>query len=60
MSKIVNINSHKNKLVGEEIGSVHVFMYKDVVTGKPFFYIEADNEDVLQLSYVIEDTLYYF
>ena len=60
MSNIIDFNALKNKIVGEEIGSIIVSMYKDKCTGKPFFYVKAENEDVLQVSYVIEDTLYYF
>ncbi len=58
MSNIVNFNAYKNKLVGKEVGTVYVSMYKDVKTGKPFFYIKSDNEDVLPLSYIIENSLY--
>lgn len=57
MSNIVNINDYKSKIVGEKIGSVSVYMYKDKLSGKPFFYIDLDNENVLQLSYVIENAL---
>lgn len=58
MNKIVNINDYRNKVVGEEIGSVSVYMYKDKLSGLLFFYIDSENEDVLQLSYIIEDALY--
>lgn len=46
-----------NSIVGKEIGTVSVHMYKDVETDSPFFYVNAENKDVLQLSYVIENTL---
>lgn len=46
-----------NKIVGKEIGTVSVHMYKDIETGSPFFYVDAENKDVLQLSRVIEKTL---
>lgn len=59
MNTIVNFKDSK-KIVGEEIGTVSVSMYKDPSTGLPFFYIQSENEDVLQLSYIIEDTLHYF
>ncbi len=47
-----------NEIIGREVGQVCVHMYKETGTDLPFFYVEADNENVLQLSYVIEDTLY--
>lgn len=59
MSNIIDSNNY-NKLIGEKVGTVLVSMFKDKNTNKPLFYIEADNEDMLQVSYVIEDTLYYF
>lgn len=59
MSNIID-SSNYNKLIGEKVGTVLVSMFKDKNTNKPLFYIEADNEDMLQVSYVIEDTLYYF
>ena len=60
MSNIIDFNARKNELIGEKVGTVLVSMYKDKTTNKSFFSIEADNEDMLQVSYVIEDTLYYF
>lgn len=57
MNNIVDFNSHNN-MNYKEIGTVSVSMYKNAQTGKSFFQINADNEDVLQLSYIIEDTLY--
>ena len=46
-----------NKIIAEEVGSVNISMYKDSTTGLPLFYVKSDNEDVLQLSYIIEDFL---
>ncbi|MCI9178101.1 MAG: hypothetical protein HFJ28_06085 [Clostridia bacterium] len=60
MSAIVSLDNCKKELNGEKLGTVFVSMYKDLSTGLPFFYVQAENEDVLQLSYVIQDTLYYF
>ena len=51
---------NSNKIVGKEVGTVSVHMYKDIETGCPFFYINAENKDVLQLSHIIEDTLLNF
>lgn len=58
MSKIVKLNNYKKEIVGEKVGTVAVSMYKEKETGLPFFGLNPDNEDVLQLSYIIEDTLY--
>ncbi len=41
----------------EECGHVVVSVLKDSKTGFNFFKIKADNEDLLPISYVIEDTL---
>lgn len=60
MNSVVNSDNCQTKLVGKELGSVKVYMYKDASTGLPFFYVQAENEEVLQLRYVIEDTLYHF
>lgn len=51
---------NNNNIIGEKIGTVLVSMYKDNSTGLPFFHIQSSNEDVLQISYIIEDTLYDF
>ncbi len=41
----------------KKFGTVSVSMYRDTKTELPFFYISSENEDVLQVSYVIEDIL---
>ena len=38
------------------IGDIHVNVYK-TPEGSTFFYVEASNQDVLPVRYVIEDTL---
>ncbi len=60
MSNIVDSSNHENKITGKIVGTVSVSMYKDTQTGLPLFHVEAENDDVLQLSYVIEDILEYF
>ena len=60
MSTIVSLDNCQEELSGKKLGTVYVSMYKDISTGLPFFYVQAENEEVLQLSYVIQDTLYYF
>lgn len=56
MKRFVNTND-STKIEGEKVGSVHISMYKDSTTRLPFFFIKADNEDMLQVSYIIEDSL---
>ncbi len=46
-----------NKIVGKEIGVLSIHMYKETSTNKTFFYVKSENEELLPLSYVIEDTL---
>lgn len=45
------------EIVGKEVGIVSVHMYRDIETGSPFFYVDAENKEVLQLSHIIEKTL---
>lgn len=46
-----------NKIVGKKVGTVSVHMYKETKTNAPFFYIESDNQAVLPVSYIVEDSL---
>ena len=48
---------NNNKLVGEKVGIVSVHIYKETTTNSPIFYIKSENEDVLPISDIIEDTL---
>lgn len=41
---------------GKMVGDVHVSVY-ETLDGQKLFYLEADNEDVLPVADVIEDTL---
>ncbi len=41
-------------------GTVTVSVYKDTSTDRPIFKINSDNDEVLPVSYVIEDTLYLY
>ncbi len=59
MNNIIKFKS-KKQTCGKKIGTVTVSMYEDINSGHHFFYINADNEEVLQLSYIIEDCLYDF
>ena len=58
--KNLSIQNDSTKIEGEKVGSVHVSMYKDSNTRLPFFFIKADNEDMLQVSYIIEDSFVRF
>lgn len=55
------INPRKGKvpncMLGEKCGTVTVSIYKETTSGSPIFYVQSDNEDVLPVSYVIEDIL---
>jgi len=44
-------------ITGKIVGDIHVTVYK-TPDGKKFFYLKADNEDLLPVVDVIEDTLY--
>lgn len=46
-----------NQIIGKEIGVISVHIYKEPTTNKPFFYIKSENEEVLPVSYMIEDLL---
>ena len=41
-------------------GTVTVSVYKDTSSNRPIFKINSDNDEVLPVSYVIEDTLYLY
>lgn len=43
--------------VGETVGTIFISIFKDVQTGLSSFRINAENDNVLPVSYVIEDTL---
>lgn len=49
-----------NNIIGEEVGSISVSIYQDKQTGLSSFHINTENDDVLQVSYVIEDALKVF
>jgi len=44
-------------IVGEKWGTVTVSVYKESTSKSPIFYIDTDTDDVLPVSYVIEDVL---
>lgn len=62
MGRILDFDSHKKTtcLSGEKCGTVTVSVYKNSITGLPFFHVESSNDAVLPISYVIEDTLYLY
>lgn len=44
----------------KKCGTVTVSVYKDVSSNRPIFKVKSDSEEVLPVSYVIEDTLYLY
>lgn len=46
-----------NKIIGKKVGTVSVDIYKETKTNSSFFYVKSENQEVLPVSYVIEDTL---
>ncbi len=46
-----------NRIIGKKVGTIVVHIYKEPKTNLPFFYIESENQDVLPISYVVEDIL---
>lgn len=58
MNNITNFDNCEKKLVGEVVGTISISVYKDIETGLSFFYVKPENENVLQVSYIIEDVLY--
>lgn len=54
-----NINK-THEIIGEKVGTISVSMFRDKTTNLPFFYVQAENEDVIQVSYIIQDFLYHF
>ena len=44
-------------MIGEKCGTITVSIYKEINSGSPIFHIRPDNEDVLPVSYIIEDVL---
>ncbi len=51
------IPNGKNTIVGKKCGTITVSVYKEKSSGSHIFHIKSDNEDVLPVSYVIEDIL---
>ena len=47
-------------IVGEEIGCVSIHMYKETTSNLPLFRINTDSDNVLPLSYIIEDILKFY
>ena len=47
-------------IVGEEIGCVYMHMYKETTSNLPLFRINTNSDNVLPLSYIIEDLLKFY
>ena len=52
-----NDNKLENCIIGEKCGTVTVSIYKETNSKNYIFHVQSDNEDVLPVSYVIEDIL---
>lgn len=50
-------NINNKKLDVEKVGTVSVSIYKNRLTGFSSYSIDAENDDVIQVSYIIEDLL---
>ena len=46
-----------DKIIGKKVGTVSIHVYKEPNTNSRFFYIESENQDVLAVSHIVEDTL---
>jgi len=53
----MKIRNSMQNITAEKCGTITVSVYKDINTGSPIFHIQSDNEDILPISYVIEDVL---
>ena len=54
----MNTNDNSNQsIIGKKCGTITVSVYRDIHSGSPIFYVEPDNEEILPVSYVIEDVL---
>ena len=51
------LKKHDHQIVGKKCGTVTVSIYKEANSGSHIFYVQSDNDDVLPVSYVIEDAL---
>lgn len=61
MNNIIDFDDYLKRLSEkstEEIGTLSISMYKDKTTGLPYFNINPENEQMLPLSYMIENLLY--
>ena len=59
MNNILNDITKKetDSIIAKKCGTVTVSIYKKSDSKSPIFYIESDNDDVLPVSYIIEDAL---
>lgn len=54
----MNTNDNgSHSIIGKKCGTITVSVYRDINSGSPIFYVEPDNEEILPVSYVIEDVL---
>lgn len=48
---------NNNKIIGKKIGTISIDVYKETKTNTSFYYVKCENQEVLPLSYIIENTL---
>ena len=53
----MKIRNSMQNITGEKCGTITVSVYKDINTVSPIFHIQSVNDDILPISYVIEDVL---
>lgn len=49
--------TNSKSILGKEVGTIAVSVYKDRETGLSSFCLDTENDEVIQVSYVIEDAL---
>ena len=51
------VKYNNKEFIYKKCGAITVSIYKESNSGSCIFYVEPDNEDILPISYVIEDAL---
>ena len=62
MGKVLKSIPYKKSetVIGKKCGTITVSVYKNDINNNYFFYVKSSNENILPVSYVIEDTLYLY
>ena len=56
-ARYVEVNSGKQKIVGEKIGTITIDVYKAPFMQSPFYYMEPDKKELLPVVDVLDDVL---